>query len=55
MADVDSETEQNDVFVITKVRKIVMLFQKSPVKNDVLQVEIKEQQGKKISLSLTAE
>ena len=38
--------------VITKVRKIVKLFQKSPVKNDVLQEEIKKQHGKEVSLIL---
>ncbi|XP_065652685.1 uncharacterized protein LOC136079950 [Hydra vulgaris] len=38
--------------VITKVRKIVKLFRKSPVKNDVLQEEIKTKHGKEVSLIL---
>ncbi|XP_065665757.1 uncharacterized protein LOC136087194 [Hydra vulgaris] len=38
--------------VITKVRKIVKLFRKSPVKNDVLQEEIKKEHGKEVSLIL---
>ncbi|XP_065659760.1 uncharacterized protein LOC136083825 [Hydra vulgaris] len=38
--------------VITKVRKIVKLFQKSPVENDVLQEEIKKKHGKEVSLIL---
>ena len=38
--------------VITKVRKIVKLFRKSPVKNNILQGEIKKQHGKEVSLIL---
>ncbi len=38
--------------VIVKVRKIVKLFRKSPVKNDVLQEEVKKQHGREIVLIL---
>ena len=38
--------------VISKVRKIVKLFRKSPIKNDILQEEVKKQLGKEVSLIL---
>ena len=38
--------------VIIKVRKIVKLFRKSPVKNDVLQEEVKKHHGQKVALIL---
>ena len=38
--------------VIIKVRKIVKLFRKSPVKNDVLQEEVKKHHGREVALIL---
>jgi hypothetical protein len=38
--------------VISKIRKIVKLFRKSPIKNDILQEEVKKQLGKEVSLIL---
>ena len=35
--------------VIIKVRKVVKLFRKSPVKNDVLQEEINKHHGREVS------
>ena len=38
--------------VIIKVRKIVKLFRKSPVKNDMLQEEVKKHHGREVALIL---
>ena len=38
--------------VIIKVQKIVKLFRKSPVKNDVLQEEVKKHHGREVALIL---
>jgi hypothetical protein len=44
-----SETYNN---VVIKVRRIVQLFRKSPTKNDILQVYVKQEHGKELTLIL---